>query len=60
MQGGILAVFHGFFPGNADRVAFDLDLQIGFPDTWEFRNDNKTVVFAEYIKQRIGAASTGA
>src|SRR5258708_13289778 len=59
MQASFLRVGDRLGAGDADRVAFDLDLEIRLLDTWDFRDDDEIVAFSEHIDRRIGTGTAG-
>ena len=60
MHARLLAVAHRFGSGDADRIAFDLDLEIRFADPRHLGDDDEIVAFAEHVERRIGAAAARA
>src|SRR5437763_15566586 len=60
MQARVLAIFHGFAAGDADRVALDLDLEVRFSDPRHLRDDDEVVAPAEHVEGRVGTAAARA
>jgi len=60
MQCGIVTVLDALSSGDPDGVAFDLDLQIGFPNAGKLGDQDQIVAFPKYVERWVTAAPTGA